>query len=354
MSFMSLLNVVYWLLTSIKAWWNLCDGRRVKTEKRDPPLIRLPAELIDRISNELSPASRLILSQTCRSLHDILGKNALAARFSRDDCCEYLAAIARQRPDYWVCEVCIALHGAVTIDTPERPCVLICPEGPQRWRKAGYGQRHRLDGRLLQLDHRHIQLALKYTRLRHRGYREYLKNLLAPYVDSNFETYTWPYRQSNVLEVHYSAFPKIVMGHDGNLRYLLLSVWSYREGQKPLSLAAMGDLKICPHLMLVYGARRGVGPEGGSLKEILESDFFGGGSDDRSGRYFCRLCPTDLCVMKSPGCLVLSAWQDLGSEGSPTDLSWKVHVLNTSRNRRFGLPSLSHEPGSVFALYHKE
>ncbi|KAI1213821.1 uncharacterized protein F4807DRAFT_201576 [Annulohypoxylon truncatum] len=353
MNLLSMLQAVYGLPMSIMSWWRRLRGRRKETGRQTSPLLQLPVELIHRISNELSPAGRRVLSQTCRPLCEILGKSALATRLSRDDYCEYLALIARQRPDYWVCEACIGFHRVTTVDTPENPCVPTCSAGPRRWRYTGYGQRDRLDARLFRVDHRHIQLALKYTRLRCDNYQDYLDKLLAPCVDSNFETYLWPYRQPNKLTVRYSAFPKIVMGNDGNLRFLLLSTWSYQEDRSQLSLPAMGDLKICPHLRLPYGARRGAGRELGSLRGILTPFLLNEDSNERKGLYFCCYCPTDLCVKKSPGRLFLSAWQDLGPEGSPMDKSWRVHILSSLNSSR-GHPHLSHEPGSILRLYEQD
>ncbi|KAI1461707.1 hypothetical protein F4805DRAFT_242113 [Annulohypoxylon moriforme] len=352
MNFLGWLQAVSALLAGIAAW-RLLKRRHRETEKRVSPLLQLPVELIHRISNELSPASRLVLSQICRPLREILHRESSITHISREDRCEFLAAIARQRPDQWVCEVCIRFHRTNTVDTPEKPSLQTCTAGLKRWRQTGYGQRDRLDSRLLRIDHRHVQLALKYSRLKCRNYQDYLNKLLAPYVDSNFETYQWPYKQPNILAVHYSAFPKIVAGDDGIPRFLLLSKWRYEEDQRPLSLPAMGDLRICPHLRLLYGARRGVGHEIGSLRRIIDLYLPGGGANNRRGFYFCCYCPTDLCVTKTPGRLELSAWQDLGSEGSPMDRSWRVHVLDNPLSPR-GHPHLSHEPGSVLRLYEKD
>ncbi|KAI1093499.1 hypothetical protein F5B19DRAFT_123640 [Rostrohypoxylon terebratum] len=319
-----------------------------KERRKESPLLQLPVELICRISAELSPTSQLILSQICRPLREILGKDVSLIRFTRQDRCEFLAAIARQLPHRWVCEACIELHGVITADTPETPCVIICLAGRERWRYTGYAQRDRLDARLLRIDHRHIQLALKYTRLRYHRYRQYLNKLLAPYINPNFETHPWPYKQANKLAVRYSAYPKIVMGNDGNLRFLLLSTWLYEEYGIPLLLSAMGDLKICPHLRLMYGLWKGVDHDIGSLRGIIRPFLLHGGIHQSKGYYFCHYCPTDLSITKTPGRLELSAWQDLGPEGSPMDKFWRVHAhLLTAQEH----PHLSHEPGSVRDLY---
>ncbi|KAI0890682.1 uncharacterized protein GGS22DRAFT_16995 [Annulohypoxylon maeteangense] len=351
MGFLNLLQAVYGLLTSIVTWSPFEEEHEI-TKKPVCHLLQLPVELIHHISDDLSPASRLVLSQTCRPLGEILRRDALANPFTREYRCEYLAAIARQRPDYWVCEVCVRLHKVDTSDTPEKPCVQTCSAGRKRWRQTGYGQQDRLDARLLRIDHRHIQLALKYTRLKCRNYQDYLDNLLVPRIETKFGTHLWPYRQPNVLSVHYSAFPKIVVGDDGNLRFLLLSSWRYEVDTKSITIPAMGDLKICPHLRLTYGARRGIGHEIGSLKRILSSFLPREGMDNKNGFYFCCYCPTDLCVKTSRARLILSAWQDLGPEGSPMDKSWRVHILGNPMISR-GHPHLSHEPGSVLRLYEQ-
>ncbi|KAI1441159.1 hypothetical protein F5Y02DRAFT_311873 [Annulohypoxylon stygium] len=339
----SMLRAVYGLFAGIMAW-----GIPLRKKRKESPLLQLPVELIHRISNELSPSSRLILSQTCRPLREILGKDVSLIRFTRQDRCEFLAAIARQLPDRWVCEACIGLHGVITVDTPETPCSITCLAGRERWRYTGYGQRDRLDSRLLRIDHRHIQLALKYTRLQCYRYQQYLNQLIAPHINPSFETHPWPYKQPNKLAVRYSAYPKIVMGHDGNLRFILLSTWCYQEDGSPLSLPAMGDLKICPHLRLMYGLGKGVGHDLGSLRGILRPYLLHGGRHRTKGYYYCCYCPTDLRITKSPGRIELHAWQDLGPEGSPLDKSWRVHIHLVAAR---GLPYLSHEPGSVWELY---
>ncbi|KAI1106688.1 hypothetical protein F4804DRAFT_300194 [Jackrogersella minutella] len=350
MSFLDFFRVVYRLLADIASWRRLLQR---KLEGRGCPILRLPVDLIFRISNQLDPASLHTFSQTCCSLRVILGTHSRAENFSLEDRWEYLAAIARDIPDHWVCEACCTLHPVCELDTPHEPSLKSCPLSWRRWRHAGYGQQQRLDNRLFRVDHRHIQLALKYTRLQIDEFQDYLRSLLAPHINDKFETFTFPHKRPNVLAVHYSVIPKIVRDHVGNYRYLMLSTWRYHPDLEPVTIMAMGELRICPHLILHPGRNGPSNMQSGSLREIIGTTMAKRQDGVQMTFGYCRYCPTDFCVVAYPDHVVLGAWQDMGTEGSPMDVSWRVHVFNPGKLAR-SRKQLIHEPGSVRQLYHKK
>jgi hypothetical protein len=237
---------------------------------------------------------------------------------------------------------------------------MTCPRQWYSWSLHTYGIRqHRLDRRHVQLDHRHIQLALKYLRLGDRSHGYYLQKLIAPYHDDNFNTHRQGSKLPKVLAAQYSVYPKVAVGPDGNLRYLTLSVWVYKKDQEPVSLRAVGDLKICPHLVVFANSYPPL-PHSPveSVGRAIETALHAGGSRAEQ-HYRCLRCPTDYSVQASPDRAELRVWQDLGPEGSPMNPAWRAHVRQLDNLRdpmtynRFtdGL-SVTHEPGSVRRLYN--
>lgn len=232
------------------------------------------------------------------------------------------------------------------------------------WHCAAHGIALRpLSDRHIHLDHRHIQLALKHLRL---GYQpdDYAKKLLAGHHNDHFQTHQFA-SHFHTLAAKYCVSPKAKAGPDGNLRFLMLSTWLYRPQRLDVSLEAMGDLMICPHV--------GFGPENphpawnyprswrdkwlppDELAMAVRAAF--AAADDTEVRGACRRCPTDYAVRASKDYVELRVWQDFGPEGSPCSLAWRAQVQcwgrigRRHRNTfRVGL-ELHHEPGSVRARY---
>ncbi|KAI0104656.1 hypothetical protein GGR51DRAFT_560918 [Nemania sp. FL0031] len=173
------------LVTIARSLW----GRpRDEQPNVNVPLLQLPVDLIVDIAKFLAPADKVLLSQTCSSMRDCLAKhsNANAAHLSRADYFAYLAGIARGLPEKWVCDCCMALH---TIDKYDKPTAKWrssrCPVYSTRplWRHSRLHDTHHI-----RIQHHHVQLALKYTRLQQRKYDSYLRDLLAPYQRIPFDT----------------------------------------------------------------------------------------------------------------------------------------------------------------------
>ncbi|KAI2617494.1 hypothetical protein GGR54DRAFT_209184 [Hypoxylon sp. NC1633] len=329
-------------------------------------ILELPPKLIILISESLDPASRAVFSQTCSLLYTILrvaGKVPTGAELPRSQYIEYLSLLSRDLPAVWLCEVCAALHPISKRDTPTRPQDMTCPLGWNEWRNRAYLKHRscRLDKRLVDLDHRHVQLALKYARTWPLKYRTYLRHLTAPYHDTDFDTHVYPQIQRSILHAQYSAFPRIVAGANGGLRFLLLSVWRYHnKADEATTLEDMGDLKICPHLAFYPNfppqSEWPICAVGKAINAVLRAPD--AGSEVRGS---CARCTTDFSVRVCRGrrdYVELRAWQDLGPETSPLDLAWRVHTRTDSEFLDYRppcfmpwTPVLHHDPGSVRRLY---
>ncbi|KAI1376295.1 hypothetical protein F4677DRAFT_445553 [Hypoxylon crocopeplum] len=323
---------------------------------RDSALLQLPPELLLLIWEELPRVNQAVLSQTCRALYVLLSHDSATACFSENIYLEYLATMARDLPGRWVCEACLQTHPINELDTPRTIKHCSCPLGLDRWRRQSYGKAYKLDSRLLTIDHRHIQTALKYTRLKPPNTEDHLQRLLAPHCNRNFITHHYPFNRSSILNVRYSVFPKIVRGRDGNLRFLTLSTFLYHKINRRLTVQSMGQLRICPHLDITLGYR--FAPPcaldclGMSIRILLEDGDF----SHISG--CCPRCPTDFKVEASEERVLLCVWQDLGPECSPMDLAWRAHVsdyrlLTGGPNIRFRGPCLPHAEGSIRRLYSR-
>jgi hypothetical protein len=193
--------------------------------------------------------------------------------------------------------------------------------------------------------------------------------LLAAHHHDRFAAHSTRTGQVNTLTTQYSVYPKVKMGADGHLRYLTLSTWLYQRDRQPVSLDAMGDLTICPHLGFgPYHAPPNFSFDPGlwrypywKLDQLAIAIKTAFGQHDVNGTVVsevhgaCHRCPTDFTVQASPDWAKLCVWRDLGPEGSPTSLAWKVHIrglLPPHRNIINSGLTLAHEPGSVRALYN--
>ncbi|KAI0186401.1 hypothetical protein EV127DRAFT_395016 [Xylaria flabelliformis] len=321
----------------------------------DSRLLQLPLELIFIIAKFLNPVDIVLLAQTCHSLHAIFPNHASASGlryYRRDLYFSFLVVLARDRPEEWACENCVALHPIVKLDTPAAiDHVWSCPISKGIGRRAVCLFAKRLDTRLwcqqIRIEHRHVSLALKYTRLQKRIYASYLEALLAPHHDTNFNQVN-----GSQLETHYSAYPKIVMGHDGNFRFLLLSTWRYFESHEKLTFdgingAGIGGQKICPHI--------GKHTPGSSLHHAVCETLKAGKKKRQELTGACESCTTDFSVQFDHHFLDLHVWQDFGPEGSPSDLAWQTQCsricLTDVQNSG---PTLYHEPGTIRKLYEEQ
>lgn len=347
------------------------------TQSPDCIILQQPVDILHLILEYLPEPSRIILGQTCRVMRSMTRNVVVAKQLSDHDHLEYLACIVRNLPDKWLCSGCREMHQACRGDLPQSSWARSCPI---EW-LADLLNHEYCGHRLYAIHHRHVQLALKLTRLRDGASSRninYLERLMAPYRS---EFYTHPALEN--LQGRYEAYPKIVNG-----RFMTHSIWRYTsEGgmhnpSAQLSTYTFGFLKICPHLMhynesphsytyiadtMLYGLRRLDSHDrletgqialdqfirnepakvcGETLSKVIDKSL-----SQRDEEIFgsCSACLTDFSIHAHLGCIMVRAWQDLGPECSPEDVAWRSQV--TGRKCHGDDRTLIHVPGSVRFRY---
>ncbi|KAM4056234.1 endonuclease-reverse transcriptase domain-containing protein [Hirsutella rhossiliensis] len=274
-------------------------------------LLQMPVEIILLISDELPKHGQVVLSQTCLDLRAILDHHLhlSGARLSPEQQLEYLACLARDEPNWWVCERCISLHYVTCLDMVR-----------------------------LTLNHHHVQLALKYSRMGGGDVklRVYLARLLAPEFRHTRSSSRQP---SHSLDGKFWTYPKIAGG-----RYLVLSVRQYDQIclDVPVSRKSLARIRACEHLHnsfeLDYAWNEGPLPAlhpFHGLMNALDEAFASQGETEIRGS--CSFCTTDFSVTASSERVTLRVWQDLGGEGSPNNPAWRVHSVRGGTSR-FDVP----------------
>lgn len=327
----------------------------------------LPPELLLAMAEILPAESRLVLSQTCSAFHNIIQSSQRTKfslkNFDPSTFLDYLATIARDLPDAWVCDKCMALHAADLHDTPQSPLTKSCPRASL----------HRANGqRLCWPHHRHVQLALKYTRL---GVRDpERRRHLAELLDPVFANHPPDIEDSWVAHVTCSSRGKVVNG-----RFLLKYTWHYDAASEPIEYlyrGPYGRLVICNHKYLpgflmayIFYRVKQPGEEEAAkilsegLRVLLEpSDMREAAReslslvDDQRGMELtesCSSCWTDFSVCVGEDGFWLSAWYDLGPEASPFDEAWTSHRIQEPYGSVSGRLREGYVPGSIRRLYEQ-
>ncbi|KAL7899462.1 hypothetical protein HDV63DRAFT_416909 [Trichoderma sp. SZMC 28014] len=301
-------------------------------------ILQLPVITLVEILALLPPYTLLLVYQTCRPLrriiHDyfLFGRGDILANATAEDRLLYLAHFSKLQLNRWVCAKCCKLHKIHEQDTPEYRSSrhLSCEDGwdiSERYGESNYFT--------YVPKHRHVQLTLKYTRLKDKGrkYQKYLQRLLEPYHHQLQETY-WTITRGT--QVRYSAYPKVVNG-----KYLLLSIWTYIGYKNKLARKSIHYLDICPHYSQWVGQDyRLVLNDQTGIDQALNTAF----ATRNTPMYFsCGFCNTDFSIETSPERATICIWQDFGSEGTIYDAEWGAIARDTN--------SLYHQPQSVRQLY---
>ncbi|KAK7415684.1 hypothetical protein QQX98_005719 [Neonectria punicea] len=315
-----------------------------ETAKTKQPL--LPVDLLLLIADALPLHGQLFFSQTCHVIRIILPRLRDSGRhLPREQALDYLTVLAHDKLERWACDLCTKLHSVHTMDIPKYRVGYLkaCPEV---WRLSHAGLfTHNID-------HRHVQLALKYTRmeLANKKHRQYLKDLLAPH-HVNYDVNGWPSDVKSDLQL--SSYSKIANG-----RYLLLSVLQFKMNKKPVTPFTIGRRLICRHQQLrpieYYRpselgelVRHGSQDPEFKLWRAVGTAFEMEGAEVTDS---CPLCPMDFLVQASPERVTLQVWHDLGPEGSPLDQAWRIHSYHfTEKWRNDTLPY--QEFGSIRRAY---
>lgn len=329
--------------------------RRLRTSTPIPentaPLIRIPAELFDLITEDLNLETLFLLSRTCRHARFFLHRDwrAELQKTYPGEGMRFLHRIAYLMPDYLACAGCRKLHPIDLNDTPEHPT---------------YSRRGCLDARSCHcvrnesrahleyvIVHNHVQLALKYTRLN--THAEYLDKLMKFY--SRREDRPWNCEAT--MEVRTTETPKIVNG-----RFLNETAWVLcrKDGReiRPCDVDS-AILEICMHIPLYDALRyvhrlhdRGVRPQSGLIDDYssdVDAPF-------PARRLSCRDCRADFDFQLDDKRWVIRSWRDFGTEAETVctmvsdwkDLNWThKHIKHMTR------VSTAHVPGSIGAMYRQ-
>lgn len=329
------------IIAIVLSLWNEPAAQQPLTQNPNSHILRLPPELVLDVADFLSPDSQLLLSHSCRKLRTAMG-HMTADRLSQSERLHYLTALGSNRAKKWVCEQCTTLHHADRHDCPSTPRNRSCQRPFDLSRRYYWHSSY-------SVYHRHVQLALKYSRLGQPKNQKHLKRLLAPFYDG---FYTDLLRRE-VLITSFATTPKIV-----NRRYLQRSVYTYQQDTEPVTTATIGCLGICPHQgfgmlqwwpIIEERARQAGVPikpprPKDLLRDTMRQAFERPGKELRGS---CELCPTDFSVKVTLAKATLRVWQDFGAEGTSLDRCWRAHVENNE-----GLwEAFGRERGSVRVLY---
>jgi hypothetical protein len=309
---------------------NRTENRKQKIqEQRKTTLLGLPSEVILLLIDYLPLHSKVLLSQTCTALRNILRSFCVTAKnhLSRSEYWSFLSCIADdlQLTDCFVCTACDSLHTTDILDAPYTSsdkldlCRTAC---------AAIG-----NSTSYRLKQRHVQLAIRYFRSGIQ--QQHLARLLSPYSATSISRGPAPTQ-------HFSARPYIINGS-----FILLSTWGFcsSEPKEELSMAQIRILQLCPHLTHQWNASSAL-PMNALTFAMLSAKQ----SPDSQIQSSCTRCTTDYTVRIHEGMLVIEAWQDFGSSGSPARPIWYSHVWSHDNNEFRG-PSIQYEAGSIRTKY---
>lgn len=309
-------------------------GRKQDTVKQNSYFLDLPVDLIYAFFDELQLPEKVLLSETCRDLwyilrHQCASATREATAIERLEC---LAVLGDILPDHRCCASCSTLHRLDPKDLPvmsNDKFYMPCP-APEPVRS-----RHRLMSQY-SIAFRHVQLAIKYTRLRdtHQDYRA-----------SVMQRFTTSIPQFYSMRLIFSANPTIICG-----RFILMSTFIFYTPAEQISLSDItrAHFQICPHL----GASGPLLPYNRLLSAIGSACKVAAGQPGlHKSVYSCYQCPTDFTVAIHPRSVSLLVWQDLGAGVSPADPCWHSHIWTDENNRVMGT-KFNYEHGSIKKMYY--
>ncbi|KAI1740704.1 hypothetical protein F4680DRAFT_83841 [Xylaria scruposa] len=144
----------------------------------------------------------------------------------------HLIETARNNSNQLVCEACLSTHEVqpmyILARDVDAHLFKACPLTIEQFNNVVYDHSsHRADPRHRKFDHRHVQLALKWTRLGDTVYKPLLDAIMRPHAWRSVLAYQED-ANSHVPTpmVFYRAEPKIVR-NNGRLKFLLKSIWKF-------------------------------------------------------------------------------------------------------------------------------
>lgn len=304
---------------------------RHSIQKSYSKLLELPLEIFYLISDELPLYSRVLLSQTCRSMHSLLHDTTRQdmQSLSPQGYFEFLSGLSDTLPDYVTCRICNRLHKFDAEDTPSHP------RGRGGYPCFGMGGYDHVFGIGYSLSVRHVQIALKHFRYRYQSANLATK-LMQPFS-------TEVTSRDGSIDINFFAHPRVV-----DNRFLLCFTWEYIQIAQPASIQTIRPSAICPHLNLTKRSNVRLPPN--PLSYTFASAF------ESPGQKFlgsCNRCLTDYSVIISSNKATVQVWKDFGSTGNPLDIGWQVHLW-THDNAEFYGPTIPHTPQDIMNAYNRE
>jgi hypothetical protein len=314
-------------------------------------ILQLPLEIIMLITDCLALHDKFLLSQTCKTFRRIALRDwkVEVSQLSLRDEVGFWSGLAYSFPSHWACPKCRKLH---RINTSEIPTVFIpkkrltlCNLDLSRGRFAERGY---------SIQYHHIQFALKLSRL---------GNIHQQYLAALMKTYTYASASFLVpLRKSYTAEPKIL-----NNRYILREQWSISNimnASHPLPQDNRLHLPVCPHLRIICGGitfsrkcKNVFGRLAGTRNAITKLEDGVESALESPGQWksiSCPRCPTDCDIRISTDkkSAIIRAYHDFGTEGSPMDIGWRIHVETRSfKDWLEQGPSLDYPHGSIRELW---
>ncbi|KAI8724468.1 hypothetical protein NCS52_00016000 [Fusarium sp. LHS14.1] len=273
--------------------------------------------------------TQAVLSQTCRPMRNIL-KVPVPADLPYVERVDYLANLAKDRVDCWVCDDCVKIHKMHLADRPLSTVSGNCTRvNTDNNTSTNLFRR----GKHFFLTSQHVELALKYTRLGKDNlswkHKLYLEEVLKPRVcrDKMHDV------DGLKKDVTCRISPKVFDG-----RFLLRTEWTYNfKDEEKLTAQDVWRLldrqgEECSWYEMRY-SEVGVSSEGeddcstchrclsrAATKRAVENHNVDVEGHDLNS-------PTDYTFRVEAGKAKLIAWQDIGKGVSSIDLAWTRTVL---------------------------
>ncbi|EEU43859.1 uncharacterized protein NECHADRAFT_74098 [Fusarium vanettenii 77-13-4] len=324
-------------------------------------LYKLDQSVLLCIVDFLPLDTQAVLSQTCRAMRNIL-KVPAPIDLPYVERVDYLANLAKDRVDCWVCDDCVKIHKMHLADRPlstvSGNCTRVNTDNNTSTNLFRRGMHFFLTSQ-------HVELALKYTRLGKDNlswkHKLYLEEVLKPRVCRD----KMPDVDGLEKDVTCRIEPKVVDG-----RFLLRIEWTYNfKDEEKLTAQDVWRLlgrqgEECSWYEMRY-SEVGVSHEGdddcstchrclsrAATKRAVENHNVDVEGHDLSS-------PTDYTFRVEAGKAKLIAWQDIGKGVSPIDLAWTRTVLTQPDDDWEGDEEedepvdlrIGHGPGDVRCLF---
>lgn len=338
-------------------------NHRLSLHYSSSAILQLPIDVVHLVADHLPSHTRNLLSQTCRSLN--LGLARRTTRLSRTEHVSYMDCAVRDMPSKWACRRCNELHDISWLDTPITPRLNHTYGPPTSEREVCRYQSYAIC-------QRHIQLALKYTRI---GGDSKMRLHLA-HLMLHYQTRFYTSDGSNQVLCHFSAVPGIIQG-----RYVLEVEWCWIRNKRDPARMNLGTLKVCEHqgwdsvldvgVLGFFSAREWDMTENLEEEEYLVTEsttLLGFQSRSRHNGQValtnamwkafmvpdqcvlgsCPRCPTDFSVEVKSKDVRLTAWRDMGPENGPHQPPPHQFLVNPPVGSYY---TFTHPPDSIRKRY---